>query len=173
MQKTAACMQSGSPASGASCRRRQAGYALLAMLILIMIIGFALGEAGAMWSDARQRDREAELLKIGDEFRTAIGKYYNNTPGPVKQYPPTLEALLRDDRFPTPQRYLRTFYVDPITGRADWGMLMAPSGGVMGVYSLSGKQPFKVSGFRPLYKDFEKKKMHGDWIFAYLPQIQP
>lgn len=169
----AACMRNGRQAVVISCCQRQAGYALLAMLILIMIIGLALGEAGATWSDARQRDREAELLKIGDKFRIAIGKYYNNTPGPVKQYPPTLEALLRDDRFPIPQRYLRSFYVDPITGRPGWGLLMAPSGGVMGVYSLSGKQPFKVSGFRPIYKDFEKKKMHGDWVFAYLPQVQP
>ncbi len=168
----AACMRNGRQAVGVSCCQRQAGYALLAMLILIMIIGLALGEAGAIWSDARQRDREAELLKIGDKFRIAIGKYYNNTPGPVKQYPPTLEALLRDDRFPIPQRYLRTVYMDPVTGRSGWGLVVTPNGTVMGVYSLSSKKPFKVTGFRPLYKEFEKKQMIGDWVFVHVPQIQ-
>ena len=140
---------------------------MLGLLVLIMIIGFFLGEAGAMWSDARQRDREAELLKVGDRIRIAIGRYYNNTPGPVKQFPRTLEALLRDDRFPVPQRYLRTLYIDPITRREGWGILEAPSGGIMGVYSLSGDKPFKTRQFRPIYKEFEDRKMYGDWIFAY------
>ena len=148
-------------------RARQGGYTLLGLLVLILIIGFFLGEAGAMWSDARQRDREAELLKVGDRIRIAIGRYYNNTPGPVKQFPRTLEALLRDDRFPVPQRYLRTLYIDPVTRREGWGILEAPSGGIMGVYSLSGDKPFKTRQFRPIYKEFEDRKMYGDWIFAY------
>ena len=159
-------MRNGDCPSG-NQRARQSGYTLLGLLVLILIIGFFLGEAGAMWSDARQRDREAELLKVGDRIRIAIGRYYNNTPGPVKQFPRTLEALLRDDRFPVPQRYLRTLYIDPITRREGWGILEAPSGGIMGVYSLSGDKPFKTRQFRPIYKEFEDRKMYGDWIFAY------
>ena len=159
-------MRNGDCPSG-NLRARQGGYTLLGLLVLILIIGFFLGEAGAMWSDARQRDREAELLKVGDRIRIAIGRYYNNTPGPVKQFPRTLEALLRDDRFPVPQRYLRTLYIDPITRREGWGILEAPSGGIMGVYSLSGDKPFKTRQFRPIYKEFEDRKMYGDWIFAY------
>jgi len=159
-------MRNGDCPSG-NQRARQGGYTLLGLLVLILIIGFFLGEAGAMWSDARQRDREAELLKVGDRIRIAIGRYYNNSPGPVKQFPRTLEALLRDDRFPVPQRYLRTLYIDPITRREGWGILEAPSGGIMGVYSLSGDKPFKTRQFRPIYKEFEDRKMYGDWIFAY------
>ncbi len=159
-------MRNGDCPSSNQCAR-QGGYTLLGLLVLIIIIGFFLGEAGAMWSDARQRDREAELLKVGDRIRIAIGRYYNNTPGPVKQFPRTLEALLRDDRFPVPQRYLRTLYIDPITRREGWGILEAPSGGIMGVYSLSGDKPFKTRQFRPIYKEFEDRKMYGDWIFAY------
>lgn len=149
---------------------RQTGYTLLAVLVLIMIIGLGLAEAGAMWSDARRLEREQELLKVGDKLRIAIGQYYNHTPGTVKQYPPTLEALLRDNRFLVPQRYIRQIYIDPITRREGWGILEAPSGGVMGVYSLSGDKPFKVKQFRPVYKEFENKKMYAEWIFAYLPQ---
>src|SRR5690606_24028540 len=131
---------------------------------------YGLGEAGALWSEAQRRDKEQELLRVGDKFRIAIGQYYNNTPGAIKQYPPTLAALLRDDRFPEPQRYLRTIYINPITGRPGWGILEAPSGGVMGVYSLSGTRPFKTRRFRPVNEGLENKKMYGDWIFAYLPE---
>ncbi|MGZ8252293.1 MAG: type II secretion system protein [Methylophilaceae bacterium] len=150
---------------------KQSGYALLAMLVLIIIIGFTLAEAGALWSDARRRDREQELLKIGDKFRIAIGQYYNNTPGPIKQYPPTLQALLRDDRYPIPQRYLRVIYIDPLTGRQNWGMLMSVENTIVGVYSLSGDKPFKLKQFRYINKDFESKKTYSDWTFAYLPQV--
>lgn len=145
------------------------GYALLSVLVLIFIIGLSLGQAGTLWSDSRQREREQELLKVGDHIRTAIGRYYNASPGTVKQYPPSLEALLRDDRFPTPQRYLRELYIDPITRQRDWGMLVAPSGGIMGVYSLSAQAPYKRKRFRPVDKSLEDKKMYGDWVFAYLP----
>jgi type II secretory pathway pseudopilin PulG len=159
----AVIMQTGNNKPG------QRGYTFLALLILIMLIGFTLSQAGAMWSDARQRQREQELLKVGDKIRTAIGQYYNNTPGAIKQYPPTLKSLLRDDRFPVPKRYLREIYINPITGRPHWGILHAPTGGVMGVYSLSGQKPFKTGLFRPVDKALENKKMYGDWIFFYTP----
>lgn len=161
--RMAVIMQTGKKKSG------QRGYTFLALLILIMLVGFTLSQAGAMWSDARQRQREQELLKVGDKIRSAIGHYYNNTPSAIKQYPPSLEALLRDDRFPMPKRYLREIYKDPITGMPNWGILEAPSGGIMGVYSLSGQKPFKTDLFRPVDKALENKKMYGDWIFFYNP----
>jgi len=151
------------------CGWSQRGYTLLGVLILIVIVGFSLAEAGAMWSDARKRDREQELLKIGTKFRVAIGQYYNGTPGDVKQYPPTLQDLLRDDRYPIPKRYLRAIYIDPLTGRQNWGMLMSPENTIMGVYSLSGGKPFKTKQFRPNNKEFEDKKTYSDWMFVYLP----
>ena len=144
--------------------------ALMGALLVIVLMGLALAEAGSRWSDMQRREREQELLKVGDTIRKAIGNYYNQSPGMVKQFPPTLQALLKDDRFPTPQRYLRKLYIDPVTQREGWGLLYAPSGGIMGVYSLSGKHPFKTRNFPPPYQDFEKKKAYIDWIFAYMPE---
>jgi len=149
----------------------RAGYILVGMLILIMLAGLVLTEAGAKFSDARKREREQELLKVGDTIRKAIGNYYNQTPGVVKQYPPNLEALLRDNRFPVPKRYLRKLYLDPVTQREGWGILEAPSGGVMGVYSLSAASPYKTKNFRPLYRHFENQKYYGEWYFAYVPLV--
>lgn len=152
-------------------RRKGKGFALMGVLVMIVLIGFSLAEAGNAWSNIRKREREQELLRIGDKISEAIGNYYNQSPDMVKQFPPTLEALLKDDRFPIPQRYLRQLYIDPTTGRPGWGILEAPSGGIMGVYSLSPEKPFKTHGFPEKYKSFESKKVYMDWIFAYIPDI--
>lgn len=150
---------------------QSAGFILLGLLVLMIVSGFALAQVGARWKDAVQREREQELLKIGEVYRLAIGRYYNQTPGVVKEYPPNLEALLKDERFPKPRKHLRKLYLDPVTQREGWGILEAPSGGVMGVYSLSDKVPFKTKGFRPQYQYLEGKKFYGEWYFAYLPAL--
>ncbi len=151
-------------------KNQQLGFILIGLLVLIMIAGLVLAAAGVKWNEARKREREQELLKVGDTIRKAIGNYYNQTPGVVKQYPPNLEALLRDDRFPVPRRYLRKIYADPITQVPDWGILQAPSGGVLGVYSKSPLKPFKTKNFRPTYRYFENQRSYGEWFFAYVPE---
>lgn len=144
------------------------GFVLLGMLCLLVVSGYILSKASAKWSDVVKREKEQELLKVGDTIRKAIGRYYNATPSIVKQYPPNLEALLHDNRFPTPRRYLRKIYLDPVTQREGWGTVVAPSGGVMGVSSLSAKMSFKKKNFRPIYKGFEGKAFYGEWHFIYV-----
>jgi type II secretory pathway pseudopilin PulG len=148
----------------------QRGFTFIGLLILIMIAGFTLAEAGNTWRNMVKREKEQELLKIGDKFREAIGNYYNQSPGNVKQYPPSLQALLRDDRFLKPRRYLREIYVDPMTGMRNWGTYEAPTGGIMAVTSLSLEKPFKTANFKAIYKSFEKKDAYVDWVFAYTPE---
>ena len=46
--------------------RSQSGYILIGLLVLILVSGFALAQAGTKWSNARKREKEQELLKIGD-----------------------------------------------------------------------------------------------------------
>jgi type II secretory pathway pseudopilin PulG len=148
---------------------RANGFILIGLLLLIMISGIALAQAGVRWRDASQREREQELIKVGEAYRLAIGRYYNETPGLVKEYPPSLEALLSDSRFPNPRKHLRKLYMDPITQREGWGIVGAPSGGVMGIYSLSDKPPFKKNGFRPHLSHLTNKKYYGEWFFIYIP----
>lgn len=163
-QKTARTMPNG------DTYNRSRGFAFLGLLVAITLVGFSLADAGNAWSNIQRREREQELLKVGDKIRIAIGHYYNQSPGMVKQYPPNLEALLKDDRFPMPKRYLRKLYADPLTGRTVWGVLEAPSGGIMGIYSLSPGQPFKKKGFPERFKSFENRKHYMQWIFAYVPE---
>lgn len=150
---------------------RQAGFTYLALLFAISIAGVALAGAGVLWSTQQAREREAELLFIGNEYRQAISSYYEKTPGAVKRYPGDIEALLEDLRFPAATRHLRRPYRDPITNQPEWGLVRAPDGGIMGVYSLSASQTIKRSGFRLRDGEFEGMGFYRDWRFTYEPQI--
>jgi type II secretory pathway pseudopilin PulG len=153
---------------GKQATRPSKGYTLMGLLILMVLVGLALGEAGTLWSQVRLRQKEEELLKVGDEFREAIQHYYEDSPGMVKQYPPNLEALLKDDRFPVTKRHLRQLYPDPITGKKNWGTVQS-SGGITAVYSISDNPPLKKKKFPPAYEAFEDKNDYGDWQFGYIP----
>lgn len=148
---------------------RQRGFTYLGLLLAVVLIGLALASAGTLWSVARKREREQELLHIGHKFREAIGRYYENTPGIIKQYPPSLEALLRDDRFPLPRRYLRQIYNDPMTDLPYWGFIAAPSGGIMGVHSLGTGSTSKIANFSQADMAFEGKLFYAEWVFTYVP----
>ena len=69
----------------------------------------------------REKEKEGELLFVGDQFRRAIRLCYEHTPGRGRRYPERLEALLMDPRHPSTQRYPRKIYPDPVSGSAKWG----------------------------------------------------
>lgn len=114
---------------------RQAGFTYLTALLLVAALGAGLAAIGELWSQARQREKEAELIWVGNQFKQAIGLYYQRSPGAVKRYPEKLEDLLEDKRHLTVQRYLRRIYADPMTGKPEWKLVTASSGGIMGVQS--------------------------------------
>ena len=152
-------------------RRNHGGFTYLALLFILAIMGALWAVAGVLYSSAQQRDRERELLAVGNEIRSAIGNYYERTPGSVKRYPLTLEALLLDNRFLGKVRHLRRLYPDPMTGKMDWGLIRAADGGVMGVHSISEKAPIKRSGFRQRDAGFQAATRYGEWRFVYKPNI--
>lgn len=145
------------------------GFTYAAMLLAVAIVGIGLASAGTLWSTAAQRDKEQELLFAGDQFRRAIRSYVVASPG-VQRYPRRLEDLLADERFPSARRHLRRIYRDPLTGTREWGLVEAPGGAIMGVYSLSQATPFKTSGFRDEDRSFEGARRFSDWKFLYEPQ---
>lgn len=148
--------------------KSEQGYTLLALLLLVALIGFGLAGAGELWSRSAQRERERELLFAGNQIRDAIGQYYLRSPGSTRRYPRRLEDLLQDDRYPVVVRYLRRVYADPMTS-ARWGLIEAPGGGIMGVYSLSGAAPLKRAGFAPENKGFESALHYTSWQFLFNP----
>jgi type II secretory pathway pseudopilin PulG len=144
------------------------GFTYLALLLAVAVIGIGLAAAGQSWSSAAQREKEAELLFIGGEFRRAIRAYYFASPG-AQRYPRSLEALLKDERFPFPRRHLRRLYRDPMTGSRNWVLIEAPGGGIMGVRSRSQENALKTANFAEANRDLEGKARYSDWKFVFQP----
>jgi type II secretory pathway pseudopilin PulG len=148
-------------------RARPTGIVLLAFLITLALLGIGLLGAVDVWALARQRDRETELLFVGDQYRRAIARYYLAAPRTSgRTLPPSIDKLLEDDRYPIPVRHLRRAYPDPITGKPEWGLTKVGDQ-IIGVYSLSEAQPLKVAGFPVNYSQFEGAKAYRDWVFSY------
>lgn len=147
--------------------RGERGIAYLGVLMLVGALALGAAEAARVWKTVQTREREAQLLFVGDQFRQAIASYYNAAEG--SRYPPTLDALVEDRRGPNPLRHLRRIYADPLAGTHEWGLVESPDGGVMGVYSQAPGQPLKRRGFPDGYAGFDDKATYADWAFVYLP----
>ncbi|HWI36525.1 MAG TPA: type II secretion system protein [Burkholderiales bacterium] len=145
----------------------EAGFTYLGVMILVMIMGMGLAAFGTIYSQTAQRDKETELLFVGEQFRQAIASYYKTGPG--GQYPKKLEDLVEDKRFPMPVRHLRRIYADPITGSSDWGIVETPDkAGIMGVFSRSEEKPIKSGNFSPK-QEFDDAENYTKWTFVYTP----
>lgn len=150
-------------------RSRQDGFSYVIALFLIAALAILSVRAIENSASREQREREAELLVIGHAYYLAIRQYYENSPGVVKAYPKELVNLLEDGRATKITRPLRRLYRDPITSSANWGIIRAPDGGVMGVYSRSNRKPFKVAGFPIEMNSFSSANTYQDWKFSYQP----
>lgn len=151
-------------------RRGSEGFSYLGLMLAIAVSSAALAAGAEVWHTALKREKERELLFVGDQFRQAIGLYYRATPGPVKKYPHSIEDLLKDPRQPGVQRYLRRIYRDPLSGKAEWGLIASPEGGIMGVHSLLDETPLKTGNFTEADRSFEGKTQYSQWMFVYQPK---
>jgi type II secretory pathway pseudopilin PulG len=154
------------PSHGPSARpQKQSGVMLLALLIALTILGLVVTRTADLWSTTMAREREQELLFVGEQYRKAVERYYYATPGANKALPLSIDELLQDDRFPTPQRHLRKPYPDPMGGEA-WGVLRQGSR-IIGVYSQSELNPMKKSGFDTRYAEFSAATSYREWRFVF------
>lgn len=151
--------------------RAQRGFTYLTGLFLVAMLGAGLALTSEVWETAAKREKEAELLFVGDQYRKAIERYYLS--GPQRQYPRALEDLLKDPRMPGTARYLRKLYADPLTGKADWGLVKGGDGGIAGVHSLSVETPLKIAGFRVRDADLEGARTYADWKFSHTATARP
>lgn len=151
--------------------RGQHGFTYLGVIILVAIIGL-VGAAGAKFGAIMQR-RAAEqaLLDIGAQFSDALRSYADATPAGQPTQPPSLKELLKDPRFPVIHRHLRKLFVDPVTGKAEWGVVyVANQVGVLAVYSLSSAKPIKQGNFDVRFPNFDGKAHLSDWRFSIAGQ---
>jgi type II secretory pathway pseudopilin PulG len=152
-------------------RLRAHGFTYLGLIILVSIVGLVGAASLKVGSLMQRAAAEEELLAIGAAFSDALRSYAAATPPGQPQQPPTLQELLKDPRFPGTRRHLRKIFVDPITGKAEWGiMYVGDKQGVLGVYSLSDKPPLKVGNFDARFLNMENKSKLSEWKFTMSSQ---
>ena len=146
-------------------KRAQQGFTYLGFLLFVAFAGAGLAAYSELASHTAQREKEAELLFRGEQYRDAIASYYKKE----QRYPKALAELLEDKRYPMPVRHLRRLYKEPITGQDEWGLVEAPGGGVMGVYSPSEDVPIKSGNFSVKNPEFADAAKYADWKFIHSP----
>lgn len=150
----------------------QSGFTYLFVLMMIALIGMGLAAAGTLWSTEAQREREADLLFIGNQYRQAIRSYYELDLAQPR-LPQSIDELLEDNRRPNTVRHLRRAYRDPFTG-GELALIRSPdTKGIVGVYSKSTGHPFKTTGFSSDYGSFAKAASYADWRFVFIPAVAP
>lgn len=153
-------------------RQAQRGVTFLALLLAIALVSAVLAAGASVWSQAQRRERETQLLWVGDQFRRAIAAYARS--GEVSgTYPRRLEDLLDDPRSPARRRHLRQIYPDPMTDSDDWGLLRNPQGGIVGVHSRHPGVPIKTGRFPDDYAGFAEARSYADWKFAAVALAGP
>ncbi len=147
------------------------GFTYIGLLLAIALMGAGLAAIGQSWRSNVQRSKEAELFFVGEQFKSAIKLYYDNSPGGDKRLPKSLEDLVQDKRYPTIKRHLRKIYLDPMRGKAEWGLVMLKDG-IIGVHSLSEERPYRnleADGEAGGKKSYADVKFVADIPFAPQP----
>lgn len=147
--------------------RNDAGFTYVGMVFFVAILGLVGAATLKVDTLLRRAAAEQDLLEIGAEFSEALRSYAAVTPRGYPTAPPTLQDLLKDPRFPGTRRHLRKIFVDPITGKDEWGIVyQGDKIGVLAVYSLSQAQPLKVANFDARFLNFENKEHLSEWKFT-------
>jgi type II secretory pathway pseudopilin PulG len=150
--------------------RRQGGFSYVIVLFAVAILAVLSARALENSMMKERREKEAELMFVGQAYRNAVRSYYEQSPGTTKSYPGNLDDLIADNRTTTLRRHLRKRYRDPVTGSTEWGIVKNEDGKIMGVYSLSQQAPVKTGAFPSELTEFANARRYQDWLFVYKPE---
>lgn len=154
------CWRRGAPTAASPAQR---GFTYLIVLFIVAGLGLFVGQAGVVWQQVAQREKEEDLLAIGAEIARAIGSYQRASAD--NSLPRKLEDLLDDRRSGVMVRHLRRIYRDPFTGQKKWG-LEAPGGLIAGVYSLAPGAPIRRKNLPPeLSEKAQDATRYAEWVF--------
>ena len=146
------------------------GFAYLVLLVALAVIAVAASSSLSLGSKLARRDAEQELLSLGTEWQLALRSYAGIAPAAtapgVARGPREISDLLKDPRAAAVRRHMRQVRADPLTGRADWGVVRDTAGFITGVYSLAQGQPVKRQGFDPTLQAFDDADNYQQWVFG-------
>jgi type II secretory pathway pseudopilin PulG len=97
-------------------RGGEAGYVLLAVLVLMFLMLLVLTIAAPTVAMQLKHDQEIETEHRANQYVRAIRLFHKKT----GNYPTSIEQLEKTNN----QRYLRQRYLDPLTGKDDWKLIM-------------------------------------------------
>jgi type II secretory pathway pseudopilin PulG len=158
-------MRPGSRLARAVLPQAQRGAVFIFALVAVALVGTGLALAGPVWSQAAQREREQELLRVGGLYAEAIRSYRAASPGSVKQYPLSLDELVLDPRFVGAQRHIRRLYRDPLDPARPWGLVRDANGRIRGVYSQSTDEPIAQAPQWAGAVAVSAARRYADWQF--------
>jgi type II secretory pathway pseudopilin PulG len=156
--------------SAAAPRANARGAALLVVMVVVVLLSLATLVPLRNEQQAMQRERERELLFIGDQFRQALASYAAATPAGADPSPRQWSDLLEDKRYPQVRRHLRRVFADPMTGAADWNLIIE-RGFLVGVASRSTRAPLRRRDFSPVDGAFADAEQYADWRFVQRPAL--
>ncbi|HUB01987.1 MAG TPA: type II secretion system protein [Terriglobales bacterium] len=108
----------------------QCGFTLIELIVATTILVLLTGMAVPALKFAYKREREHELREALWTIRDAIDRYKDaadhsafRTKLGSDNYPPDLETLVKgEDVNGKKLKFLRKIPIDPMTGKAEWGM---------------------------------------------------
>ncbi|HMK29813.1 MAG TPA: type II secretion system protein [Terriglobales bacterium] len=111
-------------------RRDERGLTLVELIVAITILMILTGAALPLARVAVRRDRERDLRRALWQLRDSIDRYKDAADRGMFQvklgtegYPADLETLVKGvDVNGKKVRFLRSIPVDPMTGKAEWGL---------------------------------------------------
>jgi len=106
-------------------RKRERGLTLVELIVTVAILSILASAAIPIARFKVKREKERELRRDLWEMRDAIDHYKDaadkgafQTKLDSQNYPPDLDTLVQGKKV----RFLRTIPIDPMTGKAEWGM---------------------------------------------------
>ena len=93
------------------CRRGEAGYNLVILVVAITVLNIMVAAAIPLWRTAIRRDKEEELISRGFQYAEGIRVFQQR----YGRLPVRLEELIE-----AKPRCMRRLWEDPITGNRDW-----------------------------------------------------
>jgi general secretion pathway protein G len=111
-------------------RRTERGLTLVELIVTVAILSILASAAVPVFQFKVKRDKERELRRDLWEMRDAIDHYKDaadkgaiQTKVDSQNYPPDLETLVNGvDIQGKKVKFLRRIPVDPMTGKAEWGL---------------------------------------------------
>ena len=110
--------------------RRRRGFTLIELLVVLTVLAVLASLITPVYLNRVDDARETVLRQNLVGLRTAIDQFYRDK----ARYPQSLEELVTE-------RYIRSVPTDPVTGRVDTWVLVAPKQSANAVFDVKSGAP--------------------------------